>query len=190
MSSFLIAAPEALAAASRELTAIGSMLSAANSAAATSTTEVVAAAGDEVSAVIARLFGTYAQDYQALSAQSAAFHDQFVRALVANAGAYAAAETVNASPLQILLDLINAPTNILLGRPLIGDGANGAPGTGQAGGAGGILIGNGGNGGAGGAGGGGGGGGGGGARGGGVPFFLKNSRGPGKGGKKEGALLC
>ncbi|SOJ56597.1 PE-PGRS family protein PE_PGRS16 [Mycobacterium simulans] len=161
MSSFVIAAPEVLAAASRELTGIGSAISAANSAAAASTTQLVAAGGDEVSAVLARLFGSYAQDYQALSAQTAAFHDQFVRALAAGGGAYAAAETVNASPLQILLDLINAPTNILLGRPLIGDGANGAPGTGQAGGAGGILIGNGGNGGGGGgraAGGGGGGG--------------------------------
>src|ERR1700690_1623322 len=46
----------------------------------------------------------------------------------------------------------NAPTQALLGRPIIGNGANGAAGTGQAGGAGGILWGNGGHGGAGGAG--------------------------------------
>src|ERR1043165_7740426 len=46
-------------------------------------------------------------------------------------------------------DLINAPTQLLLGRPLIGNGANGAAGTGQAGGAGGILWGNGGTGGSG-----------------------------------------
>jgi DprA winged helix domain len=43
----------------------------------------------------------------------------------------------------------NAPTQALLGRPIIGNGANGAAGTGQAGGAGGILWGNGGNGGSG-----------------------------------------
>ncbi|MEK0729033.1 hypothetical protein OSH23_24295, partial [Mycobacterium ulcerans] len=49
------------------------------------------------------------------------------------------------------LNLINTPTNALLGRPLIGNGANGAPGTGQAGGPGGILWGNGGAGGSGGA---------------------------------------
>ncbi|WP_435404719.1 PE family protein [Mycobacterium riyadhense] len=131
------------------MTDIGSAVAAANSAAMVSTTRVLAAGGDEVSAAIARLFGTYAQEYQALSGQSAAFHEEFVRALTASGSAYAAAETVNAGPLQILLDLINAPTNILLGRPLIGDGTNGAPGTGQAGGAGGILIGNGGNGGSG-----------------------------------------
>jgi hypothetical protein len=59
----------------------------------------------------------------------------------------------NASPLQTieqdLLGIVNAPTDALLGRPLIGNGANGAPGTGAAGGDGGWLIGNGGAGGAG-----------------------------------------
>ncbi|WP_459797630.1 PE family protein, partial [Mycobacterium riyadhense] len=150
MSSFVIAAPEALAAASRDLTGIGSTISAANSVAAASTTELLAAGGDEVSVAIARLFGSYARDYQALTAQSAVFHDQFVRALAAGGGAYAATEAVNASPLQVLeqeiLNLINAPTNILFGRPLIGNGADGAPGTGQGGRPGGFLIGNGGNG--------------------------------------------
>ncbi|WP_083047471.1 PE family protein, partial [Mycobacterium shinjukuense] len=153
MSSFVIAVPEALAAASSELTGIGSTIRAANSAAAASTTEILAAGSDEVSAAIARLFGSYARDFQALSAQAAAFHDQFVRAIAASGDAYAAAEALNASPLQVLeqdiLSLINAPTNMLFGRPLIGNGADGAPGTGQPGGAGGILIGNGGNGGSG-----------------------------------------
>ena len=35
--------------------------------------------------------------------------------------------------------MINAPTDLLLGTPLIGKGTNGAPGTGQAGGPGGLL---------------------------------------------------
>jgi PPE-repeat protein len=51
---------------------------------------------------------------------------------------------------QDVLGVINAPTNLLLGRPLIGNGTNGAAGTGQPGGAGGILWGNGGTGGSGG----------------------------------------
>ncbi|MCV7122456.1 PE family protein, partial [Mycobacterium lacus] len=143
----MIAAPEALTAASAELTGIASTIRAANSAAAASTTEILAAGSDEVSAAIARLFGSYARDFQALSAQSVAFHDQFVRVLAAGANAYASAEAVNVE--QNLLNAINAPTLALLGRPLIGNGANGAPGTGQAGGPGGILIGNGGNGGSG-----------------------------------------
>jgi len=60
---------------------------------------------------------------------------------------YAAAEAANASPLQTfeqgLLGVINAPTDALFGRPLIGNGADGVAGSGQAGGAGGFLIGNG-----------------------------------------------
>ena len=45
--------------------------------------------------------------------------------------------------------MVNAPTNFLLGCPLVGDGTNGVAGTGQAGGDGGILWGNGGMGGSG-----------------------------------------
>ena len=48
---------------------------------------------------------------------------------------------------QDLLDLINAPFLALTGRPLIGNGANGAPDTGEAGRNGGWLYGNGGSGG-------------------------------------------
>ncbi|MGB9307281.1 MAG: PE family protein, partial [Mycobacterium sp.] len=126
--SFLIAAPDVLGTAATDLALIGSTLSAANAAAAAQTTGVLAAAGDEVSAAIAALFSAHGQGYQALSAQAAAFHDQFVQALTAGAGAYAGAEAANASPLQALLDAINAPIQIATGRPLIGNGANGAPG--------------------------------------------------------------
>ncbi|WP_415823774.1 PE domain-containing protein, partial [Mycobacterium basiliense] len=102
------------------------------------------------SAAIAALLSAHGQAYQALSAQAAAFHAQFIEALRAGADAYAAAEAANVE--QVLLGVINGPTEALLGRPLIGDGVNGADGTGQAGGAGGILVGNGGNGGSGGVG--------------------------------------
>ncbi|WP_415624025.1 PE family protein, partial [Mycobacterium intermedium] len=149
MSSFLFTTPDALAAASSELTAIGTAIRAANAAAAGSTTQVLAAAGDEVSATISALFASYATEYQAITAQTVLFHERFVQALTSGAASYAAAEAASVGPLQPLLDLINAPTNALFGRPLIGDGANGAPGTGQAGGPGGFLIGNGGNGGSG-----------------------------------------
>ncbi len=57
MSSYVIALPEGLATASSDLTGIGSAIRAANAAAATSTTQVLAAGGDEVSAAIAALFG-------------------------------------------------------------------------------------------------------------------------------------
>ncbi|MCV7099728.1 PE family protein, partial [Mycobacterium palustre] len=152
--SYLIATPEFLSVAATNVAGIGSSLSAANAAAAASTTQVTAAAGDEVSTAIASLFSAHAQDFQAFSAQAAAFHNQFVQALTSAGGAYAATEAASANPLQTIVDdifgAINTPTNLLLGRPLIGNGTNGAPGTGQDGGPGGILWGNGGNGGSGG----------------------------------------
>ncbi len=50
---------------------------------------------------------------------------------------------------RAVLNVINAPTELLLGRPLIGNGTNGAAGTGQPGQAGGLLWGDGGTGGSG-----------------------------------------
>ncbi|WP_222106503.1 PE family protein, partial [Mycobacterium simulans] len=147
--SFVIASPESVASAATDLARIGSSITQASSAAAAPTTGVLAAGADQVSAAVAALFNAQAQGYQVLSAQAAAFHQQFVQALNSGATAYTTAEAASASPLQPVLDLINAPTQALLGRPLIGNGTDGAPGTGQNGGAGGLLFGNGGNGGSG-----------------------------------------
>ncbi|SOJ56663.1 PE-PGRS family protein PE_PGRS33 [Mycobacterium simulans] len=147
--SFVIVLPDVLGTAATDLAGIGSALNAANTAAATQTTTVLAAAEDEVSAAIAALFSAHAQGYQALSAQAAAFHNEFVQSLTAGAGSYAAAESAAASPLQSLIDVINGPIQAATGRPLIGNGANGKPGTGAPGENGGWLIGNGGNGGSG-----------------------------------------
>ena len=72
MSSYLIAAPEALATASADLSGIGEAIREATTAAAPSTTGIVPAAADEVSAAIGRLFGTFGEDFHALSAQAAA----------------------------------------------------------------------------------------------------------------------
>ncbi len=130
--SFVIAAPEALVAVASDLAGIGSALAEANAAALAPTTALLAAGADEVSAAIAALFGAHGQAYQTVSAQASAFHAQFVQALTGGGGAYAAAEAANVSAAQStdqrLLDLINGPTQALLGRPLIGDGANGGPG--------------------------------------------------------------
>ncbi len=151
MSSYVIAAPEGLAAAADGLNRIGTTIREAHEAAAASTIEVLTAGQDDVSTAVAHLFGAYARDYQALSARTARCHDQFVQALHAAAGAYAAAEAANVSPLTQRGAF--SPVQALTGRPLVGDGANGANGTGQAGGDGGWLYGNGGNGGSGAAGG-------------------------------------
>jgi hypothetical protein len=144
-------APQLLASAAANLESIGAALTAGNIAAAVPTTALAAAAADEVSGAVAALFTLYANEYQVFSAQAGAFHQQFAQALTSAAGSYLAAEAANARPLQVLgqdvLGVINAPTELLLGRPLIGDGANGGPG--QPGRAGGLLYGNGGAGGAG-----------------------------------------
>ncbi|EFD62616.1 PE-PGRS family protein [Mycobacterium tuberculosis EAS054] len=86
--SYVIATPEMMATAAFDLARIGSQVSAASAVAAMPTTEVVAAGADEVSAGIAALFSAHAQEYQALSAQAAAFHDQFVHTLTAAARWY------------------------------------------------------------------------------------------------------
>ena len=147
--SILVVAPELLGSAAADLESIGSALHAAHLAAAASTTGLATAGADEVSAAAAALFAGYGQEYQALGAQANTFHLQFVQALSSGAGFYLTAEAANASPLQTvqddLLGVVNAPTEALLGRPLIGNGANGTAAS-PNGGAGGLLYGNGGTG--------------------------------------------
>ena len=101
--SFVSTAPEFVTAAASELADIGSAIGAANAAATGPTTGLLAAGADEVSAAVASLFSTHGQAFQALTAQAAAFHDQFVRSLSAGAGMYAATEAANASPLGTCL---------------------------------------------------------------------------------------
>ncbi|WP_415823545.1 PE family protein, partial [Mycobacterium basiliense] len=146
--SFVSISPELVTAAAGDLARVGSSINAANAAATASTTEMLAAGADEVSTRIAALFSGYGQEYQAISAQVTAYHDQFVQMLRVGTSSYASAEATSVE--QLLLNLINAPTQTLLGRPLVGDGANGGTvgGVGQPGGAGGLLFGNGGSGGA------------------------------------------
>jgi hypothetical protein len=93
--SFVSAVPDVIAQAAEELDRLGSTLSAANAAAAAATTGMAAPAADEVSAAIASLLNTHAQEYQSLSAQAATFHSQFVGLLNAGAGSYASTEIAN-----------------------------------------------------------------------------------------------
>ncbi len=96
----LITAPEILANAAGDVESIGSAINAGGSAAAGSTTGVLAAAEDEVSKAISALFSEYAQDYHAALKQAAAFHTEFTRALAAAGAAYTQAE---AAAIQTLL---------------------------------------------------------------------------------------
>lgn len=113
MSTFVIASPDALASASQDLNGIESAIRAAQAAAAPPTTSVVAAAEDEVSAAIASLFSSHAQQYQILSARAAAFHAEFVKLLNGGAAQYMSTEIANFE--QMLVNTVHAPAQSLLG---------------------------------------------------------------------------
>jgi hypothetical protein len=97
----LVAQPQILATAAQDASSIGSVIEEARSAAAGSTTGLVAAAEDEVSAITARFFAAYGQEYQAMLQQAAAFHNQFTATLAAAGNAYAQAEAQIAGTLGL-----------------------------------------------------------------------------------------
>jgi hypothetical protein len=150
--SFVNASPDYLAAAASDLANIGSNIGLANSAALGPISSVPAAGADEVSASIAALFDAHAQAYQALSAQAALFHQQFVQLMSGGATQYASTEAANASPLQSIQQgvQIGSPSQALsTGSSLIGSaapagsvaagvGGTGGTGTGQYAGSGGA----------------------------------------------------
>jgi hypothetical protein len=152
--SFVLVAPDMLETAAADAAQIGSVVRAGVLAAVTPTTEVAAAGADEVSATIAALFGAHAQEYQAAAARAATYYEQFVRTLSAAAASYADTETAIATSMQgalgatnaaalsgliqtiseawiispvgrVLDPIINAPTEALFGRDLIGTGTGG-----------------------------------------------------------------
>ena len=122
--SLLSIAPDVVAGASGNLENLGSALRSANAAAASQTTAIAAPAADEVSAAITGLFGTHAEEFQALSAKAAAFHDDFVNLLNGGAAHYVSTELTNAQ--QTLANAVNGPAQALLGHPLIGTGTGAA----------------------------------------------------------------
>ncbi|BBZ39389.1 PE family protein [Mycobacterium conspicuum] len=137
--SYVIAAPEAIAAVSGDLTGIGDAIKGAASDAAPSTTAIVAAAGDEVSAAITSLFGNYAKEFQTLTARATQFHSEFGHALTAAATNYAAAEGTNLSLLvrglqqQFFDKGFYSPFIYFTGHPLFGNKAVGPVVTGTTG---------------------------------------------------------
>ena len=70
--SYLLTSPELVTTAAAELEAIGASISTARAFAAPSTSGVLAAAGDDVSAAVADVFSTYGTEYQRLMTQAAA----------------------------------------------------------------------------------------------------------------------
>jgi PE family len=95
--SFVIAATDLVQGAAQDLAGIGSSLAEATAAVAGPTTGVVAAGQDGVSLAVASMFGGFGQEFQAVSSQVQAFHDQFVGAMDAGGAAYAGTEVANVS---------------------------------------------------------------------------------------------
>ncbi|WP_197512358.1 PE family protein [Mycobacterium sp. 852002-10029_SCH5224772] len=120
--SFVQTTPEFVAAAATDLARIGSTITSANTAALGPTSGVLAPGADEVSASIAALFDAHSQVYQALSAQAAAFHSQFVQLMNGGAMQYAVTEAANATPLQTAA----APASMAAQVPTMTAGAMGA----------------------------------------------------------------
>lgn len=94
--TYLITEPQIMAAAAADIDRIGWAIREINASAASSTTQLAAAAADEVSTATARLFGAYAQEYRATVNRAAEFQGQLSRALVATGAAYAESEAANA----------------------------------------------------------------------------------------------
>ncbi|MHA7652244.1 PE family protein [Mycobacterium sp. ML4] len=88
--------PDVLKAASGRLQSVGAGLRTANVAAAAQTTAILAPAADEISVAITTLLGNHAQQFQTLSAQTAAYHDNFVSLLNSGAAQYLGCEVANA----------------------------------------------------------------------------------------------
>ena len=99
--SFVAIGTDFVSDAAGNLAGIGTTINAANSAAAAQTTSVAAAGADEVSAAVAAVFAEHGLSFQALSAQAAAFHEQFVQSLSGGAQAYAAAEAAELDPRMV-----------------------------------------------------------------------------------------
>ena len=76
--SYLVTAPEQVGSAAQNLAGIRSLLAGSAASAAAPTTAVAAAAQDEVSGLVATMFSNFGEEFQTLSAQADAFHEQFI----------------------------------------------------------------------------------------------------------------
>ena len=101
--SFVLAEPQIMASVAENIQGIGSAVSEASAAAAAPTSGLLAAAGDEVSAAIASLFGAHGQEFQTVISQAQAFHNEFELTLAGAANAYLNTETSIAAGLQGIL---------------------------------------------------------------------------------------
>lgn len=93
--SFVSVATDAASDAIAALQGLGPQVEGASAAAAAPTSGIAAAAQDEVSAAIARVFGDFGREFQSVSAQAQAFQQRFLGNLGAGFAQYANAEAAN-----------------------------------------------------------------------------------------------
>ncbi|QUR65912.1 PE family protein [Mycobacterium spongiae] len=117
----MLTTPEILGTAATEVDGIAAAIRAANAAATGPISNVLAAAGDEVSAAAAALFNGYAEEYLAIVKHTAAFHSSFTQTLAGAAAAYAHAEAANAAAVSHAVNAVNTPIQSLLGRSPVGE---------------------------------------------------------------------
>jgi PE family len=120
--SYVIAGPDAVVAAAGDLAALGSTIEAAGAAAFAPTTQIQAAAADEVSSAISALFGAHAEQFQALAARGAAPAPLAATAAVAGSRARAG------SPAQAATAAPAAPAVVTASGGADGTDGNGGPG--------------------------------------------------------------
>lgn len=111
--SFISVAPDVVTTASANLANIGSSIRVAHAEAVAQTTAIAAPGADEVSAAVTSFFGRAGREFQALGAQAAAYHDNFVGALNGGIGQYLSAEAANVQ--QTLANAVKAPAQSLSG---------------------------------------------------------------------------
>lgn len=108
--SFLTAHTEELAAAAGKLQTIGAQQSTQNAAVAVPTTSgMIPAAADEVSALQASLFAAYGALYQQVSAEATAMYDAFVNTLGLSAQTYSTTESANSAAAALPAALTDSP---------------------------------------------------------------------------------
>ena len=123
--SYVIATPQALTTVAADLANIGSTLQGASATAAGPTHNLLAAAEDEVSTAIAQLFGSHAQAVPCPQRAGGGLPQRVHPHPVRERGSYAASPRPPTPADAGRASRGNASTDRLLGRPLIGNGANG-----------------------------------------------------------------
>ncbi|OIN78093.1 PE family protein [Mycobacterium malmoense] len=93
--SYVITRPGLLTAAAGNLSTIGASMSAANAAVEGPTTQVVAPAADQVSALVATQFAAHGLAYQTVALIAGQIHEAFASALAIGGTAYAVTEATN-----------------------------------------------------------------------------------------------